>query len=92
MPVKVTMQLCLLPSALKALNGDVSDVDRLRDALRNADFESVRGKFMFGKNQHPVQDFYLRQVSKEADGSVTNKTIEKIFTNHVDAYAQDCKL
>ena len=82
----------LIASALKALNGDVSDVDRLRDALRNADFESVRGKFMFGKNQHPVQDFYLRQVSKEADGSVTNKTIEKIFTNHVDAYAQDCKL
>jgi branched-chain amino acid transport system substrate-binding protein len=82
----------LIASALKTLNGDVSDTDSLREALRNADFESVRGNFMFGKNQHPVQDFYLRQVFKKADGSLTNKTIEKVFTNHVDAYAGDCEL
>ena len=82
----------LIASALEALNGDVSDIDRLREALRNAEFESVRGNFRFGKNQHPVQDFYLRQVFKEEDGRVTNKTVEKVFTNHVDAYAGKCEL
>lgn len=82
----------LIASALEALNGDVSDTDRLREALNNSEFESVRGNFRFGKNQHPVQDFYLRRVFKEEDGRVTNKTVEKVFTNHVDAYAGNCEL
>lgn len=81
----------LIGSALKSLKGDVSDTGRLRDALRKADFESVRGNFKFGKNQYPVQDYYLRQVYKDGD-HFTNKTVEKVFANHVDAYAKHCEL
>ena len=67
------------------------DLAAARAALKKADFASVRGNFSFGNNQHPVQDIYIREVIQTEDG-FTNKTIKKVFTNHVDAYAQDCKM
>ena len=82
----------LIGSALKAVNGDVSNLDAVREALRKADFASVRGNFKFGTNQHPVQDIYVRKVVKSDDGSFTNQTLKKVFENHVDAYAAECKM
>ena len=80
----------LIGSALKATGG-VDDLDAFRTALKKADFASVRGNFSFGKNQHPVQDIYIREVIQTENG-FTNKTIKKVFSNHVDAYAEDCKM
>lgn len=82
----------LLGSALKQVGGDVSDVDALRQAIRKADFASVRGKFAFSANQHPVQDLYIREVVKAADGTYTNKTLKAVFTDHSNVYIKDCKL
>jgi branched-chain amino acid transport system substrate-binding protein len=82
----------LLGSALKQVNGDVSQMDALRQAIRKADFESVRGKFSFSANQHPVQDLYIREVVKDADGTYTNKTLKAVFTDHSNVYLKDCKL
>ncbi len=82
----------LIGSALKAVNGNLDDLAAFKAALRRADFESVRGNFSFGSNQHPVQDLYIREVVKTDDGNYTNKTIQKVFTNHVDAYAAECKM
>ena len=81
----------LIGSALKAVNGDLSNMDAFRAAMKKADFESVRGNFKFGVNNHPVQDFYVRVVVKTDDGKTTNKTLKKVFTDHVDAYAGLCK-
>lgn len=81
----------LIASALKQTGGDLADLDAFRAALRKADFESVRGSFAFGNNQHPVQDLYIREVITTDDG-YTNKTIRKVFTNHVDAYAAECPM
>jgi branched-chain amino acid transport system substrate-binding protein len=80
----------LIGSALKATGG-VNDLAALRAELKKADFDSVRGNFSFGKNQHPVQDIYIREVVQTKDG-FTNKTIKKVFSNHADAYAEDCKM
>ncbi len=79
----------LIASALKAVGG-ASDIDALRAALKKADFESVRGKFRFGPNNHPIQDIYMREVVKEG-GVITNKIIGTGFTDHQDAYAGECK-
>lgn len=79
----------LIGSALKAVGGDLTDLEAFKAALREADFESVRGNFKFGANQHPIQDFYIREVIQTEDG-FTNKTVKKIFTDHVDAYASEC--
>jgi len=81
----------LIGSALKAVNGDISDISAFQTAVKKADFESVRGNFKFGNNNHPIQDFYVREVVKTDDGKFTNKTLKKVFTDHVDAYAGLCK-
>ncbi len=81
----------LIGSALKATGGDLGDLKAFKAALKKADFDSVRGNFSFGANQHPVQDLYIREVI-EKDGVFTNKTVQKVFSNHVDAYAFECKM
>lgn len=81
----------LIGSALKAVGGDITDLAPLKSALKKAGFDSVRGNFTFGKNQHPVQDLYIREVVKTESG-YTNKTIKKVFSNHVDAYAEQCNM
>lgn len=82
----------LIGSALKATGGDPGKEDAFRKALEKADFPSVRGNFRFGPNHHPVQDIYVREVVKNADGSYTNKTLGKVFTDHADAYAAECRM
>ncbi len=79
----------LLVSALEAASPD--DADAFRDALRAANFDSTRGDFAFGPNQHPVQTIYAREVVQEGD-VFTNKIIGTALENHSDAYAADCKM
>ncbi|MDJ0613157.1 MAG: ABC transporter substrate-binding protein [Rhizobiaceae bacterium] len=69
----------------------VKDADAFRAALKEADFDSVRGKFSFASNQHPIQDIYVREVVKEGD-VFTNKLVSKTMTDHANAYTGDCAL
>lgn len=81
----------LIGSALKAVNGDLSKTDAFRTALEKADFASVRGNFRFGPNHHPIQDLYLLEVIKDANGQMANRIVRKVFTDHGDAYAAECR-
>jgi len=81
----------LIGSALKEVKGNLDNLDNFKAALKKADFDSVRGNFSFGTNQHPVQDVYIREVIKQGEG-YTNKTVKKVFSNHVDAYAAECSM
>jgi branched-chain amino acid transport system substrate-binding protein len=82
----------LLGSALKQVDGDVTKLDALRQAIRQADFPTVRGKFAFAPNQHPVQDLYIREVVKDTDGNYTNKTLKAVFTDRSNVYVEQCKM
>ena len=77
----------LLISAVEV--ADVSDADAFRIALQAAKFDSTRGDFAFGPNNHPIQDIYVREVIKEGD-VYTNKIIGTALENHGDAYAAEC--
>jgi branched-chain amino acid transport system substrate-binding protein len=79
-------------AALKGVNGDLKDPEKFRQAMLKADFQAVRGKFKFGPNQHPIQDWYSTKVEKDAGGNVIIKTQGKIMTDQGDAYSKDCKL
>jgi branched-chain amino acid transport system substrate-binding protein len=70
---------------------DVSDADAFRAALREADFASTRGDFMFGPNHHPIQDIYVREVVKEGD-VITNRIVGVALEDRGDAYAEQCKM
>ncbi len=79
----------LIASALE--KADVKDADAFRAALKAADFQSVRGKFRFNTNNHPIQDIYMREVVKEGD-VVTNRIIGVASKDHTDVYAKECKM
>lgn len=78
----------LLMSAMDV--ADINDADAFRAALQAADFDSTRGAFKFGSNNHPVQDIFVREVIKEGD-VFTNKIIGTALSGHSDVYAADCK-
>jgi len=79
-------------AALKQTGGKVDDVKAFRTAMLKADFAATRGAFKFGKNQHPVQDWYSLRVEKDASGVPVIKTKGKISSDIGDFYAKDCKL
>jgi branched-chain amino acid transport system substrate-binding protein len=85
--------IMLIDSAVRATKGNVKDTKALIAAMRKADYNSIRGKFKFNNNQHPIQDFYLLQAVKanNKDG-VAMKIMQKAFENHEDAYHQECKM
>ncbi len=68
---------------------DVNDTAAFREALQAADFDSTRGDFTFNTNQHPIQDFYVREVV-EVDGVLTNRIVGTALSDHGDVFAQDC--
>ncbi|MAM25273.1 MAG: ABC transporter substrate-binding protein [Rhodobacteraceae bacterium] len=79
----------LLLSAMD--KASVTDADAFRAALKEADFDSVRGKFRFADNHHPIHDIFMREVVKEGD-VVTNRIIGTAAADHQDAYGGDCKM
>ncbi len=79
----------LLLSAMAV--ADVSDADAFRDALRSANYASVRGAIAFASNHHPVQDIYVREVVREGD-VLTNKIIGIVLEDHANAYVDMCDM
>jgi branched-chain amino acid transport system substrate-binding protein len=83
----------LIDAAVRDSKGKLDDKAVVRKALQAAKFQSVRGSFKFNKNQFPIQDYYLRIVSKDAKGRITNRTLgAPVLKNHADAYVGNCKM
>jgi branched-chain amino acid transport system substrate-binding protein len=82
----------LIDSAIRRVKGKIEDKDAVRKALLAADFKSVRGDFKFGKNQFPVQNYYLQVIGKGPDGRIVHKTLGTVLTNRGDAYVDQCKM
>ena len=82
----------LIDSAVSAVEGNLSDRDALREALKAADFTSLRGDFAFGPNHYPIQDFYLTKVVKRDDGLYSTSIDQPIFEDYADNYAADCTM
>ena len=82
----------LIKSAVEAVKGDLSNKDGMRAAMEKADFPSVRGKFSYGNNHFPIQNFYSREVVKDPDGVWTTSVREVVLKNHQDTYAKDCSM
>ena len=79
-------------AALHGSGGDVKDTAAFRRAMLPANFQSLRGKFKFGANQHPVQDWFGLRVAKTADGKLALATLGRVLADHGDAYAAQCRI
>jgi branched-chain amino acid transport system substrate-binding protein len=82
----------LIDSAIKGTGGNLSDKDALRAELKKANFASLRGKFKFGVNNYPIQDFYLVKAAKRADGKYETEIVQRVFEDYVDRYASECMM
>jgi branched-chain amino acid transport system substrate-binding protein len=83
--------IMLLDVAIKDA-GTSTDMDKLRASLRKVKFDSVRGKWRFNTNQFPVQDIFMEQVVKGADGKLDMKFMGIAAKDVGDIYANDCKM
>lgn len=84
--------IMLIKSAVEATGGNLKDKDALRKALMAADFDSVRGRFTYGNNHMPIQNFYLREVVEDSEGRWTTKIVKTVYENHQDLHASKCKM
>ncbi|HYS84525.1 MAG TPA: ABC transporter substrate-binding protein, partial [Bradyrhizobium sp.] len=82
----------LINSAVAAVKGDTSKKDEMKAAMQKANFKSVRGPFKFGNNHIPIQNFYLQDVVKDADGQLALKTVATIVENSQDRFADKCPM
>lgn len=81
----------ILDRAVTAAQGDLHNIEAMRDGLKSAHFDLVRGPMSFNTNQFPIQNFYLVQaVAKDADIRMVYRST--IFTAHKDAYADQCPM
>ena len=84
--------IMLIDSAVKAVKGNLKDVDGMVKAMEKADFKSLRGPFTYNVNHHPIQNFYLLKTEKLAGGDIEMRIQKTIFEKHKDSYFQDCKM
>ncbi|HET9735417.1 MAG TPA: ABC transporter substrate-binding protein [Burkholderiales bacterium] len=84
--------MMLIDSAVRMNKGSLKDTKAVVAAMRKADYDSIRGKFQWNVNQHPIQDYYLIRAEKRPGGDVEMRIQRKVFEKHKDAYYQDCKM
>ena len=84
--------VALLDSAVTAVKGDLTNKDGMRAEMEKADFKSVRGSFKFGNNHIPIQNFYLQDADKAADGSYALHTVSLIVADDQDRFHNQCPM
>src|SRR5438128_9154675 len=82
----------LVNSAVVAVKGDTSKKEDMRKEMEKANFKSVRGNFKYGNNHVPIQNFYLQDVVKDADGQLALKTVATIVKDDQDRFHDKCPM
>ena len=52
----------------------------------------MRGDFKFGNNHMPIQNFYLQDVVKDAEGDYVLKTVATIVKDNQDSFHDKCPM
>jgi branched-chain amino acid transport system substrate-binding protein len=82
----------LINSAVVAAAGDTSKKDAMKAEMEKANFKSLRGAFKYGNNHIPIQNFYLQDVVKDADGQLSLKTVATIVKDDQDRFHDKCPM
>lgn len=83
----------LLDSAFRVAAQDTATKDKaeaFRNALRRAEFTSVRGFFRFSSNHFPMQSWYLVQAARTARGRLGMQMRQVLLKEQRDPRAADC--
>lgn len=82
----------LIDSAIRKVDGNMKDKDALREALKAADFKSIRGDFKYNNNHFPITDWYRVDVVKDENGKAALHAVDVVLKDHKDAYYEQCKM
>jgi branched-chain amino acid transport system substrate-binding protein len=82
----------LINSAVVAVKGNLADKDGMRNEMRKVNYASVRGPYKYGNNHFPIQNFYLQDVVKDAEGNLTLKTVATIVKDSQDKFHDKCPM
>jgi len=82
----------LINSAVVAAKGDLSKKDVMRAEMKKANYASVRGPYKYGNNNFPIQNFYLQEPVKDADGTLRLKTVATIMKDSQDKFHDKCPM
>lgn len=64
----------------------------MRREMEKADFKSVRGHFTYGNNHIPIQNFYLQDAEKNAQGDYVLLTVATIVKDDQDRFHDRCPM
>ncbi|MBI1736917.1 MAG: ABC transporter substrate-binding protein [Candidatus Rokubacteria bacterium] len=84
--------IMLIDSAVRAVKGDLNNVNGMVAAMEKADYKSTRGKYTYNFNHFPIQNFYLLRAVKGGGGEVEMQIQKTVFESHKDSYSKDCKM
>jgi branched-chain amino acid transport system substrate-binding protein len=84
----------IIDQAVRDAKGKVEDEKAFRAALMKAPerAKTPRGKWKEAPNGTPIQDYYVRALTKDKDGRIVNRKIATILQNHRDYWAKDCNM
>jgi branched-chain amino acid transport system substrate-binding protein len=82
----------LINDAISAVKGDLSKKDDMRREMEKADFKSVRGHFTYGNIHIPIQNFYLQDAEKNAQGDYVLHTVATIVKDDQDRFHDRCPM
>jgi branched-chain amino acid transport system substrate-binding protein len=82
----------LINTAVVAVKGDLTKKEAMKAEMERANFKSPRGPFKYGNNHIPIQNFYLQDVVKEADGSLSLKTVATVVKDDQDRFHDKCPM
>ena len=82
----------LIDSAVRAVNGDLSNKKGMIAAMRKADYPSTRGQYTYNVNHFPIQSFYLLKAVTGSRGELEMEVQRTVFERHKDAYYQGCPM
>ena len=82
----------LINGAVAAVGGNLADKDAMRDAMRQANYASVRGPYRYGNNHFPIENFYLQEAVVNADGTYGLKTVATILEDSQDRFHDKCAM
>ncbi|MEL7304076.1 MAG: ABC transporter substrate-binding protein [Pseudomonadota bacterium] len=80
-----------LKAAIEQAGGDVSKSDAVREALRKANYKSVRGSYKLAKNHFPIDNYYALKADA-VDGRWTKVLGDKVMGGRADPYTETCAM
>jgi branched-chain amino acid transport system substrate-binding protein len=80
-----------LKAAIEQAGGDISNTDAVREALINADYKSVRGRYKLDRNHFPIDRYRSLTVTPDDTGAWSVKYSGTELTDLRDPYVEACK-